>query len=171
MVMDVLFWFMIVMMIIMFVVEWWMYDVLRDGIYKNSLELCDIKKKLDDVDSALNGLRKDIVEMKENVDEKVTKEYVDSVVHTFSQTNIEMLQSIDMLRKNVNDLRATCEINSERGIKVDDVQMKDVDSGLYGKSKTFAEMSFEDINIYNELNQKNEIVDEEPETDFSVEEL
>ena len=70
-------------------------------------------------------------------------------------------------------MRASFEVNCGKSIKVDDIQMKDVDDELYGnklKVKTFAEMSFEDISIYNELNQKNDVKDDS-ENDFSVEEL
>ena len=98
---------------------------------------------------------------------------VDDIVNSFTQRDIKLTQSIDMLRKNVNDLRASFEVNCGKSIKSDDVQMKDVDEELYGnkgKVKTFAEMSFEDISIYNELNQKND-VKEDSDNDFSVEEL
>ena len=82
-------------------------------------------------------------------------------------------KTIDMLRNNVNDLRASFEVNCGKTIKVDDIQMKDANEELYRnkeKVKTFAEMSFEEISIYNELNQRNDVKDDS-ENDFSVEEL
>ena len=156
---------------------WWrMYEVLKNKVHNNYQSLCEIEKMLEAFGKILNNISDDVVEIKDNQGlnyEKFSTKCVDDIVNYFTQRDIKMSQSIDMLRKNVNDLRASFEANCGKSIKVDDIQMKDIDEDLYGnkgKVKTFAEMSFEDISIYNELNQKNDVKDDS-ENDFSVEEL
>ena len=174
MVTDILFWIVLAFVMAMLFVWWRMYEVLKDKVHNNYQSLCE--KTLDVFGEFLNKISDDIVEIKDIQGlnyEKFSAKCVDDIVNTFTQRDIKLFQSIDMLRKNVNDLRASFEVNCGKSIKVDDVQMKDVDEELYGnkgKIKTFAEMSFEDINIYNELNQKND-GKEDSENDFSVEEL
>ena len=176
MVTDILFWIVLAFIITMLFIWWRMYEVLKDKVHNNYQSLCGIEKTIGEFRKILNNISDDVVETKDNQGlnyEKFSTKCVDDIVNYFTQRDIKMSQSIDMLRKNVNDLRASFEVNCEKSIKVDDVQMKDVDDELYGnkgKVKTFAEMSFEDISIYNELNQKND-VKEDSENDFSVEEL
>lgn len=176
MVTDILFWIVMAFVITMLFVWWRMYEVLKDKVHKNYQSLCKIEKTIGEFGKILNNISDDVVETKDNQGlnyEKFSTKCVDDVVNSFTQRDIKLIQSIDMLRKNVNDLRASFEVNFGKNIKVDDVQMKDVDDELYGNKgnvKTFAEMSFEDISIYNELNQKND-VKEDSENDFSVEEL
>ena len=177
MVTDFLFWIVLAFIMAMLFIWWRMYEVLKDKVHNNYQSLCKIEKMLEEFGKILNNVSDDVVETKENQGlnyEKFSTKCVDDVVNYFTQRDIKMSQSIDMLRKNVNDLRASFEVNCGKSIKVDDdVQMKDVDDELYrnnGKVKTFAEMSFEDISIYNELNQKND-VKEDSDNDFSVEEL
>ena len=176
MVTDILFWIVLAFVITMLFIWWRMYEVLKDKVHNNYQSLCEIEKMLEAFGKILNNISDDVVETKDNQGlnyEKFSTKCVDDIVNYFTQRDIKMSQSIDMLRKNVNDLRASFEVNCEKSIKVDDIQMKDVDDELYGnkgKVKTFAEMSFEDISIYNELNQKND-VKEDSENDFSVEEL
>lgn len=176
MVTDFLFWIVLAFVITMLFIWWRMYETLKDKVHNNYQSLCEIEKTLDAFGKILNKISDDIVETKDIQGlnyEKFSTKCVDDIVNSFTQRDIKMIQSIDMLRKNVNDLRASFKVNFGKNIKVDDVQMKDVDEELYGnkgKVKTFAEMSFEDISIYNELNQKND-VKEDSENDFSVEEL
>lgn len=176
MVTDILFWIVLAFIMAMLFVWWRMYEVLKNKVHNNYQSLCEIEKMLEAFEKILNNISDDVVETKDNQGlnyEKFSTKCVDDIVNYFTQRDIKMSQSIDMLRKNVNDLRASFEVNCGKSIKVDDVQMKDVDDELYGnkgKAKTFAEMSFEDISIYNELNQKND-VKEDSENDFSVEEL
>ena len=176
MVTDILFWIVLAFVMAMLFVWWRMYEVLKGKVHNNYQSLCEIEKMLDAFGKILNNISDDVVETKDNQGlnyEKFSTKCVDDIVNYFTQRDIKMSQSIDMLRKNVNDLRASFEVNCGKSIKVDDVQMKDVDDELYGnkgKVKTFAEMSFEDISIYNELNQKND-VKEDSDNDFSVEEL
>ena len=176
MVTDILFWIVLVFVITMLFIWWRMYEVLKDKVHNNYQSLCEIEKMLDTFGKNLNKISDDVVEIKDIQGlnyEKFSTKCVDDIVNYFTQRDIKMSQSIDMLRKNVNDLRASFEVNCGKSIKADDVQMKDVDEELYGnkgKVKTFAEMSFEDISIYNELNQKND-VKEDSDNDFSVEEL
>ena len=176
MVTDILFWIVLVFVITMLFIWWRMYEVLKDKVHNNYQSLCEIEKMLEAFGKILNNISDDVVETKDNQGlnyEKFSTKCVDDIVNYFTQRDIKMSQSIDMLRKNVNDLRASFEVNCEKSINVDDNQMKDVDDEFYGnkgKVKTFAEMSFEDISIYNELNQKND-VKEDSENDFSVEEL
>ena len=176
MVTDFLFWIVLVFIITMLFIWWGMYEVLKDRVHNNYQSLCEIEKSLDAFGKILNKISDDVVEIKDNQGlnyEKFSTKCVDDIVNSFTQRDIKMSQSIDMLRKNVNDLRASFEVNCGKSIKVDNVQMEDVDEELHrnkGKIKTFAEMSFEDISIYNELNQKND-VKEDSENDFSVEEL
>lgn len=176
MVTDILFWIVLAFIITMLFIWWRMYEVLKDKVHNNYHSLCEIEKTLDIFGKILNKISDDVVEIKDIQGlnyEKFSTKCVDDIVNSFTQRDIRMIQSIDMLRKNINDLRASFEVNCGKSIKVDDVQMKDVNEKLYGnkeKVKTFAEMSFEDINIYNELNQKND-VKEDSDNDFSVEEL
>lgn len=176
MVTDFLFWIVLAFVITMLFIWWRMYEVLKDKVHNNYQFLCEIEKMLEAFGKILNNISDDVVETKDNQGlnyEKFSTKCVDDIVNYFTQRDIKMSQSIDMLRKNVNDLRLSFEVNCGKSIKVDDIQMKDVDEELYGnkgKVKTFAEMSFEDISIYNELNQKND-VKEDSENDFSVEEL
>lgn len=176
MVTDFLFWIVLAFIMAMLFVWWRMYEILKNKVHNNYQSLCEIEKTLDAFGKNLNKISDDVVEIKDiqGLDyEKFSTKCVDDIVNSFTQRDIKMTQSIDMLRKNVNDLRASFEVNCGKRIKVDDVQMKDVDEELYGnkgKAKTFAEMSFEDISIYNELNQIND-VKEDSENDFSVEEL
>lgn len=176
MVTDILFWIVLVFVITMLFIWWRMYEVLKDKVHNNYQSLCEIEKMLEAFGKILNNISDDVVETKDNQGlnyEKFSTKCVDDIVNYFTQRDIKMSQSIDMLRKNVNDLRASFEVNCEKSINVDDNQMKDVDDEFYGnkgKVKTFAEMSFEDISIYNELNQKNDVKDDS-ENDFSVEEL
>lgn len=176
MVTDFLFWIVLAFIMSMFFIWWGMYEILKDKIHNNYQSLCEIEKTLDIFGKILNKISDDVVETKDNQGmnyEKFSTKCVDDIVNYFTQRDIKLIQSIDMLRKNVNDLRSSFEVNFGKSIKVDDVQMKDVDEELYGnkeKVKTFAEMSFEDISIYNELNQKNDLK-EDSENDFSVEEL
>lgn len=176
MVTDILFWIVLVFVITMLFIWWRMYEILKNKVHNNYHSLCEIEKMLAAFGKILNNISDDVVETKDNQGlnyEKFSTKCVDDIVNYFTQRDIKMNQSIDMLRKNVNDLRASFEANCEKSIKVDDIQMKDVDEELYGnkgKVKTFAEMSFEDISIYNELNQKND-VKEDSDNDFSVEEL
>ena len=151
MVTDFLFWIVLAFIITMLL---GMYEFLKNKVHNNYQSLCEIEKILDGFGKNLNKIS-------------------DDIVNSFTQRDIKLIQSIDMLRNNVNDLRASFEANCGKSIKVDDSQMKDVDEELYGnkgKVKTFAEMSFEDISIYNELNQIND-VKEDSDNDFSVEEL
>lgn len=176
MVTDILFWIVLAFVITMLFIWWRMYEVLKDKVHNNYQSLCEIDKMLEAFGKILNNISDDVVETKDNQGlnyEKFSTKCVDDIVNYFTQRDIKMSQSIDMLRNNVNDLRASFEVNCGKSINVDDIQMKDIDEDLYGnkgKVKTFAEMSFEDISIYNELNQKND-VKEETENDFSVEEL
>lgn len=176
MVTDFLFWIVLVFVITMLFIWWRMYEVLKNKVHNNYQSLCEIEKMLEAFGKILNNISDDVVEIKDNQGlnyEKFSTKCVDDIVNYFTQRDIKMSQSIDMLRKNVNDLRASFEANCGKSIKVDDIQMKDIDEDLYGnkgKVKTFAEMSFEDISIYNELNQKNDVKDDS-ENDFSVEEL
>ena len=176
MVTDFLFWIVLAFIITILVIWWGMYEVLKNKVHNNYQSLCEIEKMLDSFRKILNKISDDIVEIKDIQGlnyEKFSTKCVDDIVNSFAQRDIKLIQSIDMLRNNVNDLRASFEVNCGKNIKVDDVQMKDVDEELYGnkgKVKTFAEMSFEDISIYNELNQKND-VKEDSDNDFSVEEL
>lgn len=176
MVTDILFWIVLAFAITMLFIWWRMYEVLKNKVHNNYKSLCEIEKTLDAFRKILNNISDDVVETKDNQGlnyEKFSAKCVDDIVNSLTQRDIKMTQSIDMLRKNVNDLRASFEVNCGKSIKVDDVQMKDVDEDLYGnkgKVKTFAEMSFEDISIYNELNQIND-VKEDSDNDFSVEEL
>ena len=176
MVTDILFWIVLAFVITMLFIWWRMYEVLKDKVHNNYQSLCEIEKMLEAFGKILNNISDDVVETKDNQGlnyEKFSTKCVDDIVNYFTQRDIKMSQSIDMLRKNVNDLRASFEVNCEKSINVDDNQMKDVDDEFYGnkgKVKTFAEMSFEDISIYNELNQKNDVKDDS-ENDFSVEEL
>lgn len=176
MVTDILFWIVLVFVITMLFIWWRMYEVLKDKVHNNYQSLCEIEKMLEAFGKILNNISDDVVEIKDNQGlnyEKFSTKCVDDIVNYFTQRDIKMSQSIDMLRKNVNDLRASFEVNCEKSINVDDNQMKDVDDEFYGNKgnvKTFAEMSFEDISIYNELNQKNDVKDDS-ENDFSVEEL
>ena len=176
MVTDILFWIVLVFVITMLFIWWRMYEVLKDKVHNNYQSLCEIEKMLEAFGKILNNISDDVVETKDNQGlnyEKFSTKCVDDIVNYFTQRDIKMSQSIDMFRKNVNDLRASFEVNCEKSINVDDNQMKDVDDEFYGnkgKVKTFAEMSFEDISIYNELNQKNDVKDDS-ENDFSVEEL
>lgn len=176
MVTYILFWIVLAFVITMLFIWLRMYEVLKDKVHNNYQSLCEIEKMLEAFGKMLNNISDDVVETKDNQGlnyEKFSTKCVDDIVNYFTQRDIKMSQSIDMLRKNVNDLRASFEVNFGKSIKVDDIQMKDVDEELYenkGKVKTFAEMSFEDISIYNELNQKND-VKEDSENDFSVEEL
>lgn len=176
MVTDILFWILMVFIMTMLFIWWLMYEVLKNKVHNNYQSLCEIEKTLDVFGKILNKISDDVVEIKDIQGlnyEKFSTKCVDDIVNYLTQRDIKMIQSIDMLRKNVNDLRATFEGNCGKSIKVDDVQMKDIDEELYGnkgKVKTFAEMSFEDISIYNELNQKND-VKEDSDNDFSVEEL
>ena len=176
MVTDILFWIVLAFVITMLFIWWRMYEVLKDKVHNNYQSLCEIEKMLEAFGKILNKVSDDVVETKDNQGlnyEKFSTKCVDDIVNYFTQRDIKMSQSIDMLRKNVNDLRASFEVNCEKSINVDDNQMKDVDDEFYGnkgKVKTFAEMSFEDISIYNELNQKNDVKDDS-ENDFSVEEL
>lgn len=176
MVTDILFWIVLAFVITMLFIWWRMYEVLKDKVHNNYQSLCEIEKMLEAFGKILNNISDDVVETKDNQGlnyEKFSTKCVDDIVNYFTQRDIKMSQSIDMLRKNVNDLRASFEVNCEKSIEVDDNQMKDVDDELYGnkgKVKTFAEMSFEDISIYNELNQKNDLK-EDSDNDFSVEEL
>lgn len=176
MVTDILFWIVLAFVITMLFIWWRMYEVLKNKVHNNYQSLCEIEKMLEAFGKILNNISDDVVEIKDNQGlnyEKFSTKCVDDIVNYFTQRDIKMSQSIDMLRKNVNDLRASFEANCGKSIKVDDIQMKDIDEDLYGnkgKVKTFAEMSFEDISIYNELNQKNDVKDDS-ENDFSVEEL
>lgn len=176
MVTDFLFWIVLAFVITMLFIWWRMYEVLKNKVHNNYQSLCEIEKTLEAFGKILNNISDDVVNIKDNQGlnyEKFSTKCVDDIVNYFTQRDIKMSQSIDMLRKNVNDLRSSFEVNCGKSIKVDDIQMKDVDEELYGnkgKVKTFAEMSFEDISIYNELNQKND-VKEDSENDFSVEEL
>lgn len=176
MVTDFLFWIMLAFVITMLFIWWCMYETLKDKIHNNYQSLCEIEKTFDTFGKILNKVSDDVVETKDIQGlnyEKFSTKCVDDIVNYFTQRDIKLIQSVDMLRKNVNDLRASFEVNYGKSIKVDDIQRKDVNEKLYGnkeKVKTFAEMSFEDINIYNELNQKND-VKEDSENDFSVEEL
>ena len=177
MVTDFLFWIVLAFIMTMLFVWWRMYETLKDKVHNNYKSLCEIENTLDAFGKILNKISDDVVEIKDihglNY-EKFSTKCVDDIVNSFTQRDIKLTQSIDMLRKNVNDLRASFEANFGKNIKIDDVQMKDVEEELYegnkGNVKTFAEMSFEDISIYNELNQKND-VKEDSENDFSVEEL
>ena len=176
MVTDFLFWIVLAFIITMLFVWWRIYEILKDKVHNNYQSLCEIEKTIGEFRKFLNKISDDVVNIKDIQGlnyEKFSTKCVDDIVNYFTQRDIKMSQSIDMLRKNVNDLRASFEANCGKSIKVDDVQMKDVDEKLYGnkeKVKTFAEMSFEDISIYNELNQKNDLK-EDSENDFSVEEL
>ena len=176
MVTDFLFWIVLAFIMSMFFIWWGMYEVLKDKIHNNYQLLCKIEKTLDAFGKILNNISVDIVDIKDIQGlnyEKFSTKCVDDIVNSFTQRDIKLIQSIDMLRNNVNDLRASFEVNCGKSIKVDDAQMKDVDEELYGnkgKVKTFAEVSFEDISIYNELNQKNDMK-EDSDNDFSVEEL
>ena len=176
MVTDFLFWIVLAFIMSIFFIWWGMYETLKDKIHNNYQSLCEIEKMLDAFEKILNKISDDVVKTKDIQGlnyEKFSTKCVDDIVNSFTQRDIKMIQSIDMLRNNVNDLRASFEVNCGKSIKVDDVQMKDVDEELYGnkgKVKTFAEMSIEDINIYNELNQKND-VKEDLDNDFAVEEL
>lgn len=176
MVIDFLFWIVPAFIITMLFIWWRMYEILKNKVNDNYQSLCEIEKTIGEFGKILNNVSDDIVEIKDIQGlnyEKFSAKCVNDIVNSFTQRDIKMIQSIDMLRKNVNDLRASFEVNCGKSIKDDDIQMKDVDEELYGnkgKIKTFAEMSFEDINIYNELNQKND-VKEDYENDFSVEEL
>ena len=176
MVSDFLFWIVLAFIMSIFFIWWGMYEVLKDKIHNNYQSLCEIEKTIGEFRKILNNISDDVVETKDNQGlnyEKFSTKCVDDIVNSFTQRDIKLIQSIDMLRNNVNDLRASFEVNCGKSIKVDDIQMKDVDDELYGnkgKVKTFAEMSFEDINIYNELNQKND-VKEYSDNYFSVEEL
>ena len=176
MVTDILFWIVLAFVITMLFVWWRMYEVLKNKVHNNYQSLCEIEKMLEAFGKILNNISDDVVETKDNQClnyEKFSTKCVDDIVNYFTQRDIKMSQSIDMLRKNVNDLRASFESNCGKSIKMDDIQMKDDDEELYGNKgnvKTFAEMSFEDISIYNELNQKND-VKEDSDNDFSVEEL
>ena len=146
MVTDILFWIELVFIMTMLFIWWRMYEVLKNKVHNNYQSLCEIEKMLDVFGKNLNKIS-------------------DDIVNSFTQRDIKLFQSIDMLRNNVNDLRASFEVNCGKNIKVDEELY-----GNKGKVKTFAEMSFEDINIYNELNQKNDLK-EDSENDFSVEEL
>lgn len=176
MVTDILFWIVLAFVITMLFIWWRMYEILKNKVHNNYQSLCEIEKTLDTFGKILNKISDDVVEIKDIQGlnyEKFSTKCVDDIVNSFTQRDIKMTQSIDMLRKNVNDLRASFEVNFGKNIKMDDVQMKDVDEELYGNKgnvKTFAEMSFEDISIYNELNQINE-GKEDSDNDFSVEEL
>ena len=176
MVTDFLFWIVFAFVITMLFIWWRMYKVLKDKVHNNYQSLCKIEKTIGEFRKFLNKISDDVVNIKDIQGlnyEKFSTKCVDDIVNYFTQRDIKMSQSIDMLRKNVNDLRASFEVNCEKSINVDDNQMKDVDDEFYGnkgKVKTFAEMSFEDISIYNELNQKNDVKDDS-ENDFSVEEL
>lgn len=176
MVTDFLFWIVLAFIMAMLFVWWRMYEILKNKVHNNYQSLCEIEKMLEVFGKILNKVSDDVVNIKDIQDlnyEKFSTKCVDDIVNSFTQRDIKMTQSIDMLRKNVNDLRASFEVNFGKSIKADDVQMKDVDEELYGnkgKIKTFSEMSFEDISIYNELNQKND-VKEDSDNDFSVEEL
>lgn len=176
MVIDFLFWIVLAFIMAMLFIWWRMYEILKNNVHNNYQSLCEIEKTIGEFGKILNKVSDDIVEIKDIQGlnyEKFSTKCVDDIVNSFTQRDIKMTQSVDMLRKNVNDLRASFEVNCRKSIKDDDIQMKDVDDELYGnkgKVKTFAEMSFEDINIYNELNQKND-VKEDYENDFSVEEL
>ena len=176
MVTDILFWIVFAFIMAMLFVLWRMYKVLKDNVHNNYQSLCEIEKTLDAFGKILNNISDDVVKIKDIQGlnyEKFSTKCVDDIVNYLTQRDIKMIQSIDMLRKNVNDLRASFEVNYGKSIKMDDIQIKDVDEELYGnkgKAKTFAEMSFEDISIYNELNQKND-VKEDSDNDFSVEEL
>lgn len=176
MVTDILFWIVLAFIITMLFIWWWMYKILKDKVHNNYQLLCEIEKMLDTFGKNLNKISDDVVEIKDIQGfnyEKFSTKCVDGIVNSFTQRDIKLFQSIDMLRNNVNDLRVSFEVNCGKSIKVDDIQMKDANEELYRnkeKVKTFAEMSFEDISIYNELNQKND-VKEDSENDFSVEEL
>ena len=176
MVTDFLFWIVLAFIMAMFFIWWRMYEILKNKVHNNYQSLCEIEKTIGEFRKILNNISDDVVETKDNQGlnyEKFSTKCVDDIVNYFTQRDIKMTQSIDMLRKNVNDLRSSFEVNFGKSIKVDDVQMKDVDEELYGnkeKVKTFAEMSFEDISIYNELNQIND-GKEDSDNDFSVEEL
>ena len=176
MVTDFLFWIVLAFIMSMFFIWWGMYETLKDKIHNNYQSLCEIEKTLDAFGKILNKISDDVVETKDNQGmnyEKFSTKCVDDIVNYFTQRDIKLIQSIDMLRNNVNDLKASFEVNCGKSIKMDDIQMKDVDEELYGnkgKMKTFAEMSFEDISIYNELNQIND-GKEDSDNDFSVEEL
>ena len=176
MVTDILFWIVLAFIITMLVIWWGMYEIMKNKVHNNYQSLCEIEKMLEAFGKILNKISDDVVNIKDNQGlnyEKFSTKCIDDIVNYFTQRDIKLNQSIDMLRKNVNDLRASFEVNCGKSIKMDDVQMKDVDEELYGnkgKVKTFAEMSFEDISIYNELNQKND-VKEDSDNDFSVEEL
>lgn len=176
MVTDFLFWIVLAFVITMLFIWWRMYEILKNKVHNNYQSLCEIEKTISEFGKFLDKISDDIVEIKDIQGlnyEKFSTKCVDEIINYFTQIDIKLNQSIDMLRKNVNDLRASFEVNCRKSVKVDDVQMKDVDEELYGnkgKVKTFAEMSIEDINIYNELNQKND-VKEDSDNDFSVEEL
>ena len=176
MVTDILFWIVLAFVITMLFIWWRMYEDLKDKVHNNYQSLCEIEKTLEAFGKILNKVSDDVVETKDIQGlnyEKFSTKCVDDIVNSFTQRDIKLTQSIDMLRKNVNDLRARSEVNCGKTIKVDDIQMKDANEELYRnkeKVKTFAEMSFEEISIYNELNQKND-VKEDSENDFSVEEL
>lgn len=176
MVTGFLFWIVLAFIMTMLFIWWGMYEILKDKVHNNYQSLREIKKTLDAFGKILNKISDDVVEIKDNQGlyyEKFSTKCVDDIVDSFTQRDIKIIQIIDMLRKNVNDLRASFEVNCGKSVKVDDIQMKDVDEELYGNKgnvKTFAEMSFEEISIYNELNQKND-VKEDSENDFSVEEL
>lgn len=177
MVTGFLFWIVLAFIMTMLFVWWRMYEILKNKVHNNYKSLCEIEKMIGEFGKILNKISDDVVEIKDIQGlnyEKFSTKCVDDIVNSFTQRDIKLIQSIDMLRNNVNDLRASFEANCGKSINVDDVQMKDVDEELYegnkGNVKTFAEMSFEDISIYNELNQKND-VKEDSENDFSVEEL
>ena len=176
MVTDILFWIVLTFIITMLFVWWRMYEILKDKVHNNYQSLCEIEKSFDVFEKFLNKISDDVVEIKDIQGlnyEKFSTKCVDDIVNSFTQRDIKLIQSVDMLRKNVNDLRASFESNCGKSIKVDDIQMKDDDEELYGNKgnvKTFAEMSFEDISIYNELNQIND-GKEDSDNDFSMEEL
>ena len=176
MVTDILFWIVLAFVMAMLFIWWRMYEVLKNKVHNNYQSLCEIEKMLEAFGKILNNISDDVVETRDNQGlnyEKFSTKCVDDIVNSFTQRDIKLIQSIDMLRNNVNDFRASFEVNCGKSIKADDMQMKDVDEELYGnkgKVKTFAEMSFEDISIYNELNQIND-GKEDSDNDFSVEEL
>ena len=168
MVTDILFWIVLAFVITMLFIWWRMYEVLKNKVHNNYQSLCEIEKTIGEFRKILNNISDDVVETKDNQClnyEKFSTKCVDDIVNSVTQRDIKLIQSIDMLRNNVNDLRASFEVNCGKSIKVDDELY-----GNKGKVKTFAEMSFEDISIYNELNQIND-GKEDSDNDFSVEEL
>lgn len=102
MVTDILFWIVLAFVIAMLFIWWRMYKVLKDKVHNNYQSLCEIKKTLDAFGKILNKVSDDVVEINDNQGlnyEKFSTKCVDDIVNSFTQRDIRMTQSIDMLRK------------------------------------------------------------------------